>query len=464
MRTLLLALALSGCVVGVGGAPAGDPGGGGSGSGDPGGGSGSGSGGGSGSGTGTVPTMGTVLAFPGGTSIAIRWTGVPGATSYQIERDGTMIGTQTPGYHADFPEKDGNGYIDRNVTAGTQYTYKVVAVGSTQTEVGTVTATLSISTTPPPAITIDTSQAPDLAGWMQNTVQPFLLTWYPKIGDALAQPDYVPPHALTLTLDPNYTGVAYTSGQHIVMSAAYARAHQDDLGAWLHESTHALQSYSNIPGWITEGMADYSREWILHDRDPVQPGPGNTYLTGYSEGSYFLAWIQGKYSPGLVHAVNIAAHGATYTDQFFVAKTGKTIDQLWTEMVGAPPAAPVTFTQMTNKCLQAGDASSNNVEIATCNAGLSQGFGAIHNSDGTISIAHNHDCVDVAGSSTTTGATIWIYACNGTGAQKWIQQADGSLMNPESGKCAGLAAATTDGSPVQLEPCDGSAAQRFSRL
>ena len=110
-----------------------------------------------------------------------------------------------------------------------------------------------------------------------------------------------------------------------------------------------------------------------------------------------------------------------------------------------------TFAAMTNECLQAGDATSNHLEIATCIGQIAQGFGVIHNSDGTISIAHDHDCVDVAGS-------------NGTGAQKWIQQADGSLMNPESGKCAGLPAGTSHGSSLQLAPCGGSASQRLSPL
>src|SRR5690606_22375254 len=268
----------------------------------------------------------------------------------------------------------------------------------------------------------------------------------------------------TLRIYPGYDGVAYTSGQLIVMSAAYARAHQDDLGAWLHEATHALQSYQNIPGWITEGMADYTREFIPHDRDPRPPGPGNTYLTGYSEGSYFLAWIDAVHSPGFVHTVNVAAHANTYADQLFVAKTGKSIDALWTEVAGAPPASAVRFTQLANKCLQAGTASSNHLVIATCSGELAQRFGAIHHADGTISLAHNHDCVDVASSSTETGATIWMYPCNGTGAQAWIQQPDGSLKNPQSGKCAGLLSGTADGSSLQLAPCDGSSGQRLSAL
>jgi hypothetical protein len=410
------------------------------------------------------PSLGHVVAYPGGTSIAIRWDGVAGSNGYEIARNGTVVFTQTPGYHADFPEKDGNGYIDRNVTPGVQYEYTVTALASSRTPVGSVQTMLGSTTTPPPALTLDTSKATDLAGWMQNTVQPFLETWYPKIGDAFAQPDYMPPHALTVVVDPNIMYLAQTDGQTITINATYARAHPEDLGVFLYQAVPVLQNYADLPGWIASGMSDYTREFVLHDRDSTQPGPGNTYLTGGTQGSYFLAWVQSEHAAKLVHDVNVLAHNNSYTDGYFVTRTGKTIDQLWGDMVGAPPAAAVTFAQMSGKCLQAGDASTTNLEISTCNGDMSQTFGVVHNSDGTIAIAHGSDCVDVQSSSAADGATIWLYGCNATGAQDWIQQADGSLKNPESGKCAGLPNGTTDGSSLVLAPCDGSTGQRLSPL
>jgi hypothetical protein len=333
------------------------------------------------------------------------------------------------------------------------------------TQVGTTTATLASTTTPVPTLAIDSSQATDLAGWMQGTVRPFLETWYPKLGDALASPAYTAPHALRLKLDASYTGVAYTTGTSIVMSATYARAHQNDLGAWLHEATHALQGYTNMPGWIAEGIADYSREQILHDRSPTPPGPGNTYLTGYSEGAYFFAWITDHYAPTFVHDLNIGCHAGTYTAAFFATKTGKAIDALWTEMTGAPLPSPIHFAGLSNKCLQAGDSTTNHLQIATCNGGIPQGFGVVHNPDGTMSVANNHDCIDVAGSATASGSVIWMYGCNGSGAQVWTEQADGSLKNPASGKCMAIPSApAADGTALALATCDGSSAQRLSPL
>ena len=99
---------------------------------------------------------GVVVGYAGGTSIAIRWTAIDGASSYTIERDGARIATQTPGFHANFPEVDGNGVIDRDVTPGFAYAYRVLA--SDGSLVGSTTVTLSPNTTPAPNLTIDTSR------------------------------------------------------------------------------------------------------------------------------------------------------------------------------------------------------------------------------------------------------------------------------------------------------------------
>jgi glucosylceramidase len=70
-------------------------------------------------------------------------------------------------------------------------------------------------------------------------------------------------------------------------------------------------------------------------------------------------------------------------------------------------------------------------------------------------------CADVAGSSTTNGATVQLYTCNGTGAQQWTVGTDGTLR--ALGKCLDVnAASTTDGTKIQLWDCNGSAAQTWT--
>ena len=70
-------------------------------------------------------------------------------------------------------------------------------------------------------------------------------------------------------------------------------------------------------------------------------------------------------------------------------------------------------------------------------------------------------CVDVAGASSTDGAAVQLYDCNGTSAQNWTVGSDGSLS--ALGKCMDVASAgTADGSLVQLYDCNGTNAQKWT--
>ncbi|MFB9444720.1 ricin-type beta-trefoil lectin domain protein, partial [Dactylosporangium vinaceum] len=53
--------------------------------------------------------------------------------------------------------------------------------------------------------------------------------------------------------------------------------------------------------------------------------------------------------------------------------------------------------------------------------------------------------------------------CNGVGGQNWQQQADGSLRNPQSGRCLDAPnATTTNGTRLQIWDCNGTTAQKFT--
>ncbi|MEU6773743.1 arabinofuranosidase catalytic domain-containing protein [Streptomyces sp. NPDC046759] len=72
-------------------------------------------------------------------------------------------------------------------------------------------------------------------------------------------------------------------------------------------------------------------------------------------------------------------------------------------------------------------------------------------------------CLDVDGNGTVNGTKVELWDCNGVGGQKWVQQGDGSLLNPQSGRCLDApGGATGDGTRLQIWDCNGSAAQKFS--
>ena len=72
-------------------------------------------------------------------------------------------------------------------------------------------------------------------------------------------------------------------------------------------------------------------------------------------------------------------------------------------------------------------------------------------------------CLDITGNGTADGTQVQLWDCNGVGGQKWVQQANGSLRNPQSGRCLDSpGGATANGTHLQIWDCNGSPAQRFA--
>ncbi|WP_225872993.1 ricin-type beta-trefoil lectin domain protein [Cellulosimicrobium composti] len=69
-------------------------------------------------------------------------------------------------------------------------------------------------------------------------------------------------------------------------------------------------------------------------------------------------------------------------------------------------------------------------------------------------------CIDVPGSDFSDGKRLQLWTCNGTNAQRWTFESDGTVR--AGGKCMDVAwAATADGTAVQLANCSGHPAQQF---
>jgi glucosylceramidase len=70
-------------------------------------------------------------------------------------------------------------------------------------------------------------------------------------------------------------------------------------------------------------------------------------------------------------------------------------------------------------------------------------------------------CLDVAGGSSTNGAAVQLYDCNGSGAQQWTVGTDGTIR--ALGKCLDVTGqSTADGAQLQLWDCGGTANQSWA--
>ena len=72
-------------------------------------------------------------------------------------------------------------------------------------------------------------------------------------------------------------------------------------------------------------------------------------------------------------------------------------------------------------------------------------------------------CLDVPNGATANGTRVQLWDCNGSSAQQWSFQADGSIR--AFNKCLDVSnSGTADGSVIQLWDCNGSGAQQWLQV
>ncbi len=75
------------------------------------------------------------------------------------------------------------------------------------------------------------------------------------------------------------------------------------------------------------------------------------------------------------------------------------------------------------------------------------------------------ECLDVYEGSTTPGAKVELWNCDGSSAQKWTLKSDGTVVAQKSGLCLDVSGAkTANGSALDVWTCNGGANQKWSRV
>ncbi|WP_316820584.1 basic secretory protein-like protein [Pedobacter gandavensis] len=149
------------------------------------------------------------------------------------------------------------------------------------------------------------------------------------------------PNALTnivFIMNPEYKGVAATYGAGVVRyDPVYFKTNPLDLDVATHEMMHIVQEYSGgVPGWVTEGLADYERyrigisnataNWTLPNYQS-----GQNYTDAYRITARFFVWLEQR-NPGIMVKLNNAARMGTYNNgAFWLSETTKDVAQLWND-------------------------------------------------------------------------------------------------------------------------------------
>jgi hypothetical protein len=106
----------------------------------------------------------------------------------------------------------------------------------------------------------------------------------------------------------------------------------------------------------------------------------------------------------------------------------------------------------------ASTADSNPIQVYTCNGTSAQQWNV--ESDGTLQVLGK--CLDVSGAGTADGTLVQLYTCNGTGAQQWSAQSNGELVNANSGKCLDDTGYGGSGTQVQIWTCADTSNQQWT--
>ncbi len=194
-----------------------------------------------------------------------------------------------------------------------------------------------------PKFIADTTKAPELADWAAKA-KLLCEQWYPRLVKEYATEGHQPAQTVTMFYDPDYDGIAATSGAKITIAPKWLEKHPDDIGMVIHELMHVVQAYppSREGGWLIEGIADYVRYWVYEPekKQRFALDEKSSYKQGYGVAAAFLAWLERVKSPGIVMKLHTALRTRKYKPALFQELTERSLDDLWTEFVAAGGKVP----------------------------------------------------------------------------------------------------------------------------
>jgi hypothetical protein len=217
------------------------------------------------------------------------------------------------------------------------------------------------------------------------------------------------------------------------------------------QTTYALKGGNAQSGglttWWNGALPDIGGYTPMHQEGAIVLGTGGDNSNA-SVGSFFEGVMTAGYP---TDAADNAVQASIVSAGYSGASNG-----------GTPPAG--TITGPGGQCVDViGDDSGTDgavVDLWNCQSqAIDQHW--THNSDDSLSTLGR--CLDIDGDGTAVGTKVEIWDCNGVGGQKWVQQSNGSLLNPQSGLCLDDPSGNTaNGTQLQIYTCNGTSAQVFS--
>ncbi|HEV8172807.1 MAG TPA: ricin-type beta-trefoil lectin domain protein, partial [Actinoplanes sp.] len=129
-----------------------------------------------------------------------------------------------------------------------------------------------------------------------------------------------------------------------------------------------------------------------------------------------------------------------------------------------PPGGNAIRSNFNGRCIDipaANPVDSARLQMYDCNGTVAQKW--MFNADGSVSAMGK--CMDARAAGTSNGTPIQLYTCNGTGAQKFTLTGAGDLVNPQSNRCVDITDwNSNNGAQLQLWDCSGNSNQKWTRV
>lgn len=194
---------------------------------------------------------------------------------------------------------------------------------------------------------LDCSKAPGKAKWAKNNLVPYLERSAARVIRLLDGKNAVWNRgSVKIIVDPGCSSpaAANAQGKCIWLSPAFMDSHPHEVpGALIHEFTHVVQNYgpeegravpyASVPGWITEGIADWVRWFNFEGPAGVARATGDAQRNPKHDAAYgvsasFFDYIVKKYDRQFVVKLNRLCRDGRYSEEVWVKLTGKSRDAL----------------------------------------------------------------------------------------------------------------------------------------
>ncbi len=184
-----------------------------------------------------------------------------------------------------------------------------------------------------------------LEAWVER-LKPKMAGWWPILTTALASPGFTPTDRISLEfyrIEPSNVPAA-TIKTRIIVDPAYVLAHlhnPDMFGMIAHQMVHVMQAFpDHTTPWLTEGLADYMRYYVLIPDDPGRAfdPKGARFDGGYQPTAGLLDWVE-RAHPGAVRRVNAVMRQGGDGPAELSRQAGAPLETAWAAYLASRPAA-----------------------------------------------------------------------------------------------------------------------------